>query len=51
MVRWMFQLSLLVMMTFIGGEVFVVARGGRVFGSKLRGIDDVSQAQEAILEF
>lgn len=29
--------------------MFVVARGGRVFGSRMRGIDDVSQAQEAIL--
>ena len=36
-IKWMFKLSALVMMTFIGGEVFVVARGGKVFGGRVMG--------------
>jgi hypothetical protein len=33
-VKWMFKLSTLMMTTFVGGEVFVVARGGRMFGAR-----------------
>lgn len=32
-IKWMFQLSSLIVLSFIGGEVFTAARGGRVFGN------------------
>lgn len=50
-IRWMFQLSAAVMMMFVGGEVFVVARGGRLFGTRVVHMTDGTDDHEGIVQF
>lgn len=50
-IKWMFQLSSIILFTFVGGEVYVATRGGRIFGTKLMDYDQIDQNYEDILEF